>query len=104
MIQSIGKHIVLAVGDGANDVAMIQAANIGVGITGKEGMQAASASDYSIGQFHFLRKLLFVHGTWNLERSVKLILYIFYKNVCFCIVELCFAFFGAFSGQTLFDG
>jgi phospholipid-transporting ATPase len=71
LVQSFGKHIVLAVGDGANDVAMIQAANVGVGITGEEGMRAASVSDYSIAQFHFLRRLLLVHGTWNYERSVK---------------------------------
>lgn len=103
LIQSFGDHIVLAVGDGANDVAMIQAANVGVGITGEEGMQAASASDYSIGQFHFLRRLLFVHGTWNFERSVKVILYSFYKNICLYIIELWFAFFSAFSGQTIFD-
>jgi phospholipid-transporting ATPase len=103
LIQSLGDHIVLAVGDGANDVAMIQAANVGVGITGEEGMQAASASDYSIGQFHFLRRLLLVHGTWNFERSVKVILYSFYKNICLYIIELWFAFFSAFSGQTIFD-
>lgn len=98
-----GDHIVLTIGDGANDVPMIQAANVGVGITGREGMQAASASDYSIGQFHFLRRLLFVHGSWNLERSVKVILYSLYKNICFGIIEFWFAFFSAFSNQTIFD-
>ncbi|KAI6215006.1 Phospholipid-transporting ATPase [Aphelenchoides besseyi] len=103
LVQSIGDHIVLAVGDGANDVAMIQAANVGVGITGEEGMRAASASDYSIAQFHFLRRLLLVHGTWNFERSVKVILYSFYKNICLYIIELWFAFFSGFSGQTIFD-
>jgi phospholipid-transporting ATPase len=82
---------------------MIQAANVGVGLTGEEGMQAASASDYSIAQFHFLRRLLLVHGTWNFERSVKVILYSFYKNICLYIIELWFAFFSAFSGQTIFD-
>ena len=45
---------ILAIGDGANDVAMIQAADVGVGISGQEGLQAANASDYSIAQFHFL--------------------------------------------------
>lgn len=41
----------LAIGDGANDVAMIQAADIGVGIMGKEGRQAVNNSDYAIGRF-----------------------------------------------------
>jgi phospholipid-transporting ATPase len=82
---------------------MIQAANVGVGITGEEGMQAASASDYSIGKFHFLRRLLLVHGTWNFERSVKVILYSYYKNICLCLMGLCYAFFSGFSGQTIFD-
>ncbi|CAD5221755.1 unnamed protein product [Bursaphelenchus xylophilus] len=103
LVRSFGDHIVLAIGDGANDVAMIQAANVGVGITGEEGLRAASASDYSIAQFHFLRRLLLVHGTWNFERSVKVILYSFYKNICLYIIELWFAFFSAFSGQTIFD-
>ena len=39
----------LAIGDGANDVNMITAAHIGVGISGLEGQQAARAADYSIG-------------------------------------------------------
>lgn len=60
VVRKIGKHVVLAVGDGANDVAMIQAANVGVGISGEEGLQAASASDYAIPRFHFLRRLLLV--------------------------------------------
>lgn len=65
VVNIVKKHThttVLAIGDGANDVAMIQAASVGIGITGREGLQAASASDYSIGQFKFLRQLLLVHG------------------------------------------
>lgn len=56
------KPITLAVGDGANDVSMIQEANVGIGIMDKEGRQAARNSDYSIARFKFLSKLLFVHG------------------------------------------
>ena len=55
----------LAIGDGANDVAMIQAANVGVGIAGEEGRQAVMSSDYAIGQFRFLTRLLLVHGRWS---------------------------------------
>ncbi|CAI5443943.1 unnamed protein product [Caenorhabditis angaria] len=104
MVRSLAKEgVVLAIGDGANDVAMIQAANVGVGISGEEGLQAASASDYAIPRFHFLRRLLLVHGAWNHDRSVKVILYSFYKNICLYIIELWFAIFSAWSGQTIFE-
>ena len=71
----------LAIGDGANDVSMIQVADIGVGISGQEGMQAVQASDYAIGRFRFLARLLLVHGHWCYDRISKLILYFFYKNM-----------------------
>ncbi|KAJ6164139.1 hypothetical protein N7470_002811 [Penicillium chermesinum] len=58
------KSLLLAIGDGANDVSMIQAAHVGVGISGMEGLQAARSADVAIGQFRFLRKLLLVHGSW----------------------------------------
>uniref|UniRef100_F1KSC3 Phospholipid-transporting ATPase n=1 Tax=Ascaris suum TaxID=6253 RepID=F1KSC3_ASCSU len=103
LVRSCGEHVVLAVGDGANDVAMIQAANVGVGISGEEGLQAASASDYAIAQFRFLQRLLLVHGAWNFDRSVKVILYSFYKNICLYLIELWFALYSAFSGQTVFE-
>ncbi|CAG8818148.1 23050_t:CDS:2, partial [Racocetra persica] len=65
------KSTTLAIGDGANDVSMIQAANVGVGISGQEGMQAAMAADYNIAQFRYLNKLLLVHGydAGNIEFS-----------------------------------
>lgn len=75
------KSILLAIGDGANDVSMIQAAHIGVGISGMEGLQAARSADVAIGQFRYLRKLLLVHGAWSYHRISKVILYSFYKNI-----------------------
>ncbi len=75
------KSILLAIGDGANDVSMIQAAHIGIGISGVEGLQAARSADVAISQFRFLTKLLLVHGTWSYQRLSKLILYSFYKNI-----------------------
>ncbi|TMW45206.1 hypothetical protein DOY81_009713 [Sarcophaga bullata] len=103
LITSFTKAVTLAIGDGANDVAMIQKANVGVGISGVEGLQAACASDYSIGQFRFLKRLLLVHGAWNYRRITKLILYSFYKNVCLYVIELWFAIYSGWSGQILFE-
>ncbi|CAL4073612.1 unnamed protein product, partial [Meganyctiphanes norvegica] len=97
------KSITLAIGDGANDVAMIQAANVGIGINGQEGLQAASASDYAIGQFRFLSRLMFVHGAWNYTRLCKVILYSFYKNIMLQLVELWWSALSGWSGQVLFD-
>lgn len=103
LVTSNTKAVTLAIGDGANDVAMIQKAHIGVGISGVEGLQAACASDYSIAQFRFLKRLLFVHGSWNYSRMCKLILYSFYKNICLYVIELWFAIYSGWSGQILFE-
>ncbi|EAX08374.1 ATPase, aminophospholipid transporter-like, Class I, type 8A, member 2, isoform CRA_c [Homo sapiens] len=97
------KAITLAIGDGANDVGMIQTAHVGVGISGNEGMQATNNSDYAIAQFSYLEKLLLVHGAWSYNRVTKCILYCFYKNVVLYIIELWFAFVNGFSGQILFE-
>ena len=76
----------LSIGDGANDVPMIQQAHIGIGIAGQEGMQAVLASDYAVGQFRFLKRLTLVHGRENYRRASTLVNYMFYKNVLLCIV------------------
>ena len=67
-------------GDGANDVSMIQVADVGIGLSGQEGLQAVMSSDYALAQFRFLRKLLLVHGHWNYARLASMVLYFFYKN------------------------
>lgn len=94
--------ITLAIGDGANDVSMIQAAHIGVGISGQEGMQAVRSSDYAVAQFRFLEKLLLVHGAWAYQRISKFILYYFYKNMVVVLTEYWFAWSCGFSGQIFF--
>ncbi|XP_056012392.1 probable phospholipid-transporting ATPase IA isoform X3 [Ostrea edulis] len=103
LVKDSVKSITLAIGDGANDVGMIQAAHVGVGISGVEGLQAACASDYAIAQFRFLSKLLLVHGAWSYARLCKLILYSFYKNICLYVIEFWFAIMNGFSGQILFE-
>lgn len=75
------KGMTLAIGDGANDVSMIQAAHVGVGVAGEEGLQAVNSSDYAIGQFRFLKRLLLVHGHWSFYRNSKMINLFFYKQV-----------------------
>jgi phospholipid-translocating ATPase len=71
----------LSIGDGANDVAMIQEADVGVGIAGVEGRQAAMSSDYAIAQFRFLQRLVLVHGRWSYRRMAECISNFFYKNM-----------------------
>jgi phospholipid-transporting ATPase len=93
----------LAIGDGANDVSMIQAADIGVGISGAEGLQATLASDFSMTQFRFLVRLLLVHGVWNYKRTALVIFYSFYKNIVLYVMEFWFAWFNMFSGQIIFE-
>ncbi|WFD26226.1 P-type phospholipid transporter [Malassezia nana] len=75
------KGLTLAIGDGANDVSMIQAAHVGVGVAGEEGLQAVNSSDYSIGQFRFLKRLLLVHGHWSYYRNSKMVNVFFYKQM-----------------------
>jgi phospholipid-transporting ATPase len=93
----------LAIGDGANDVNMITAAHVGVGIKGVEGQQAARASDFAIGEFKLLRRLVMVHGREAYRRNTKLICYNFYKNVFLCLPQLWFAFMCGFSATFIYD-
>ena len=97
------NSVTMAVGDGGNDVSMIMEANIGVGIFGEEGMSAVQASDFSIGEFQILKRLLFYHGRNNLYRISKMILYFFYKNFVFTMTQYYFSFLCLASGQTIID-
>lgn len=90
--------ISLSIGDGANDVPMIQEANIGVGIRGQEGSQAVRAADYALSQFSFLLKLVLVHGRIGYRRISFVVLYYFYKNIVLVFTEIYFPFFNAYSG------
>jgi len=93
----------LSIGDGANDVSMIQEANVGVGIAGEEGMQAAMSSDYVIGQFRFLKKLLLVHGRWSYLRISNCVLNFFFKNMIWTFIMFYFQLFNGFSATMIFD-
>ncbi|KAM4036634.1 phospholipid-transporting ATPase VB isoform 2-T5 [Anomaloglossus baeobatrachus] len=93
----------LSIGDGANDVSMIQCADIGIGISGQEGMQAVMSSDFAISRFKHLKKLLLVHGHWCYTRLAKMVIYFFYKNVAYVNLLFWFQFFCGFSGTTMID-
>uniref|UniRef100_A0A4W3IC05 Phospholipid-transporting ATPase n=1 Tax=Callorhinchus milii TaxID=7868 RepID=A0A4W3IC05_CALMI len=97
------KVMTLAIGDGANDVSMIQVADIGIGISGQEGMQAAVSSDFAISWFKHLKKLLLVHGHWCYSRLANMILYFFYKNVAYVCLLFWYQFFCGFSGSSMID-
>ncbi|KAJ1416511.1 P-type ATPase [Sesbania bispinosa] len=93
----------LSIGDGANDVGMLQEADIGVGISGAEGMQAVMASDFAIAQFRFLERLLLVHGHWCYRRISMMICYFFYKNIAFGFTLFWFEAYASFSGQAAYN-
>lgn len=103
LIKSHLNQITLAIGDGSNDVNMIQEAHIGIGIFGKEGMRAVQASDFAIGEFQCLWRLLLIHGRWCYVRISHMIIYFFYKNMIFTIPHFFFSFLCASSAQTIFD-
>ncbi|KAJ2517379.1 drs2 neo1 protein [Coemansia sp. RSA 2049] len=95
--------VTLAIGDGGNDIAMIQEAHVGIGIAGQEGLQASRSADFSIGQFRFLQKLLLVHGRWSYVRVSMFIMATFYKCMAFYVMQLIFQFYTGFSGTSLFE-
>ncbi|KAL6139021.1 hypothetical protein ACLB2K_064299 [Fragaria x ananassa] len=86
LVKTRTDDMTLAIGDGANDVSMIQMADVGVGICGQEGRQAVMASDFAMGQFRFLKRLLLVHGHWNYQRIGYLVIYNFYRNAVFVLM------------------
>ncbi|KAL9247910.1 hypothetical protein vseg_021288 [Gypsophila vaccaria] len=103
LVKTETGKITLAIGDGANDVGMIQEANIGIGISGVEGMQAAMSSDFSIAQFRFLERLLLLHGHWCYRRISMMICYFFYKNITFGLTLFWFETHSAFSAQPAYN-
>ncbi|KAE9612713.1 putative phospholipid-translocating ATPase [Lupinus albus] len=103
LVKSGTGKATLSIGDGANDVGMLQEADIGVGISGAEGMQAVMASDFAIAQFRFLERLLLVHGHWCYRRISMMICYFFYKNIAFGFTLFWFEAYASFSGQPAYN-
>ncbi|KIM51232.1 hypothetical protein SCLCIDRAFT_33615 [Scleroderma citrinum Foug A] len=103
LVKEGRKAMTLSIGDGANDVAMIQEANVGCGLLGHEGSQAAMSADYAFGQFRFLTKLLLVHGRWSYQRIADMHSNFFYKNVIWTLAMFWFLPFCYFDATYLYD-
>ncbi|XP_061542202.1 phospholipid-transporting ATPase VB isoform X1 [Phycodurus eques] len=103
LIREKLRVMTLAVGDGANDVNMIQAADIGIGISGQEGMQAVMASDFAISRFKHLKKLLLVHGHWCYTRLANMIIYFFFKNLANVNLLFWYQFYCGFTATAMLD-
>lgn len=102
-VRNNTSKVCLSIGDGANDVAMIQAAHVGVGIFGREGHQAASTSDFAITRFMHLRRLLSVHGRLSLVRISGVLIYMIMKNILMIIPQALFNIFTNFSPTILYQ-
>uniref|UniRef100_A0A8C5HBA8 Phospholipid-transporting ATPase n=1 Tax=Gouania willdenowi TaxID=441366 RepID=A0A8C5HBA8_GOUWI len=103
LVKKYKKAVTLSIGDGANDVNMIKTADIGVGISGQEGMQAVMSSDYAFAQFRYLQRLLLVHGRWSYIRMCKFLRFFFFKNFAFTLVHFWYSFFNGYSAQVAFE-
>ncbi|KAJ4369078.1 phospholipid transporting ATPase [Neocucurbitaria cava] len=103
MVKTGLDCLTLAIGDGANDVAMIQEAHVGVGIAGVEGRAAVMSSDYAIGQFRFLTRLVLVHGRWSYRRLAETIANFFYKNIIWTFSLFWYQIYTNFDSQYIFD-
>ncbi|XVE53389.1 hypothetical protein DITRI_Ditri02bG0200400 [Diplodiscus trichospermus] len=103
LVKSGTGRTTLAIGDGANDVGMLQEADIGIGISGVEGMQAVMSSDVAIAQFRYLERLLLVHGHWCYRRISSMICYFFYKNITFGFTLFLYEAYASFSAQPAYN-
>lgn len=107
VVQMVRKALpdvrTLGIGDGANDVNMICAAHVGIGISGLEGQQAVRSSDFAVAQFAYLQRLLFVHGREAYRRNSVLVCYNFYKNILLTMPLFWYGFMSVFSGQLFYN-
>ncbi|KAK4104842.1 phospholipid-translocating P-type ATPase [Parathielavia hyrcaniae] len=102
LIKEYTKKRVCCIGDGGNDVSMIQAADVGVGIVGKEGRQASLAADFSIEQFHHLTKLLVWHGRNSYKRSAKLAQFVIHRGLIIAVCQTMYSIALNFEPEGLY--
>ncbi|KIJ61190.1 hypothetical protein HYDPIDRAFT_138015 [Hydnomerulius pinastri MD-312] len=104
LIRHHTKKRVCCIGDGGNDVSMIQAADVGVGIVGKEGKQASLAADFSVTQFSHLTKLLMWHGRNSYRRSAKLAQFVIHRGLIISVMQAVFSAIFYFAPIALYQG
>ncbi|KAK5094925.1 putative aminophospholipid-translocase [Exophiala xenobiotica] len=102
LIRTHTKKRVCCIGDGGNDVSMIQAADVGIGIVGKEGRQASLAADFSVTQFCHVTKLLVWHGRNSYKRSAKLAQFIIHRGLIISVCQTMYNIAGKFDPKGLF--
>ncbi|THZ05024.1 phospholipid-translocating P-type ATPase-like protein [Aureobasidium pullulans] len=102
LIRSHTRKRIACIGDGGNDVSMIQAADVGVGIVGKEGRQASLAADFSITQFSHLTKLLVWHGRNSYKRSAKLAQFVIHRGLIISVCQTVFSVASAYQPIALY--
>uniref|UniRef100_A0A914DHL0 Phospholipid-transporting ATPase n=1 Tax=Acrobeloides nanus TaxID=290746 RepID=A0A914DHL0_9BILA len=95
---------VAAVGDGGNDVSMIQAAHAGIGIDAHEGKQASLAADFSITQFSHICRLLLVHGRFCYKRSCALSQFVMHRGLIISVMQAIFSCVFYFASVSLYQG
>ena len=107
VVKLIQRHTGLrtaAVGDGGNDVAMIQAADAGIGLVGKEGKQASLAADFSLTQFEHIGRLCLVHGRYSYKRSAALSQFVMHRGMIISTIQAIFSAIFYFSSVALYQG
>eukprot|EP01116_Phalansterium_solitarium_P016867 TRINITY_DN400_c3_g1_i1.p1 TRINITY_DN400_c3_g1~~TRINITY_DN400_c3_g1_i1.p1 ORF type:complete len:1058 (+),score=360.52 TRINITY_DN400_c3_g1_i1:1014-4187(+) len=107
IVKLIMKHKharTCAIGDGGNDVSMIQAADVGIGIVGKEGKQASLAADFSVNQFSFISRLLFWHGRNSYRRSARLSQFIIHRGLIISFIQAVFSALYYFAAIAIYNG
>ncbi|KJZ71879.1 hypothetical protein HIM_08724 [Hirsutella minnesotensis 3608] len=102
LIKEYTKKRVCCIGDGGNDVSMIQAADVGVGIVGKEGRQASLAADFSIEHFYHLVKLLVWHGRNSYKRSAKLAQFVIHRGLIIAVCQTMYSIALKFEPEGLY--
>ena len=104
LVQSYTNKVCCAIGDGGNDVAMIQKANVGIGILGKEGQQASLASDVSIDQFEYISRLFLWHGRLSYKNTAKMAQFIMHRGAIIAFIQCLFSAVFYFAAIPLFTG
>uniref|UniRef100_A0A452F1Z7 Phospholipid-transporting ATPase n=1 Tax=Capra hircus TaxID=9925 RepID=A0A452F1Z7_CAPHI len=104
LLQERTGRLTCAVGDGGNDVSMIQESDCGVGVEGKEGKQASLAADFSITQFRHLGRLLMVHGRNSYKRSAALSQFVIHRSLCISAMQAVFSSVFYFASVPLYQG